>query len=679
MSDFLQSPMSDLKFGTNRQLRGWLVLESRYAEIVQRNSKTHMSFGIRLIPQGLFTFLCTHNVPPVSRGVVSTPLCTAAESSNLLDIQSLHGLTSYQRLYPYQKDGVEFVLRRGGRAMIADDMGLGKTFQAITLIHYLSVRVSTMKRVLVIVPASLRVNWIRECRELMGTASTPVSSTHFALLNKYSDVSHLPLTKLAQHYRELQRKAKNDKRKTKSKSQQRTDTVAEHKGLLVTVVSYSLFASKKMEAFRKLYHPHMVVCDESHYIKSSDSIRCKSVFRMVRDMYQRWGVTQSYVVLLTGTPSSISKDMYTQLRMLEPGLFRKFARYFKTVRQDGTENGALFFGERYCEPEEVHLYGGRKTRVFKGTARAWELNTLIRRLCIRRIKMDVLRDLPDLCRYRVSIDRLSPSKTRYFQQQMKHIEALRENEGKRRAESAMTQLVLETSTLKQKSVCGFLKQYIQTMMLPSDKCLIFAHHIAMIDAIREMVTPLSIGFIHIDGRTPHPERQKLVDQFQQESKTRLAILGITAAGTGLNLYAANVVFFAELTWNQKLALQAECRSHRIGQTQNVLVKYLLLEGSTDETMWLTLNKKIKNTAAILDNHDERLNAERVAFCTDESKCVEHTMTSFITPSSTRVANPVATQTNLHPTQSSPSKTHKSNPNRKRMQSQMQYIQKRRKQ
>jgi len=515
--------------------------------------------------------------------------------------------------------------------MIADDMGLGKTFQAITLIDYITKEDSSANRVLVIVPASLRVNWIRECRELLASdVSNPTHSQQpepqFILLNKYSDAIQIPIPSLARYYQTLKAQTKKGSENKKAEHKRQpsrqgasvdtsTGVATHHTNLLITVVSYSLFASVKMATFRKLYQPHMMICDESHYIKSSDSNRSKCVYRMVCDMYRRRGIDKSYLVLLTGTPSSLTRDMYTQLRMINPSLFNKFSRFFKNVGSGDSEHGRLYFGERYCEPEEVHLYGGRKVRVFKGTARSWELNVLIQNMCIRRIKKKVLRDLPDICRYRVSIDKLSPNKAKYFTRQMKLIESIREKEGKRKAESAMTRLVLETSALKHKCVCNYLKQYIQTIMSPNDKCLIFAHHIAMIDTILDMVQALNVEFIHIDGRTPHIERQKLVDRFQTNPNIRVAILGITAAGTGLNLYAANVVIFAELTWNQKLALQAECRSHRIGQTQHVTVKYLILEGSTDETMWHTLNKKIKNTAAILDNEDEKLNAEKVAYDT----------------------------------------------------------------
>ena len=692
INDFLNIPLSDITFGTNRRIQGWILTMDQYSSLILNTQISASLFDIRLIPSEVFNFLIfshtSGNNDPDVENQKYTHVSSSSSSSSLLNMKRLHSLSSFNRLYPYQQKGVEFVLTRKGRAMIADDMGLGKTFQAITLIDYISKVDSSANRVLVIVPASLRVNWIRECRELLVNLSSPNRSQpepRLVLLNKYSDVTQIPIPILAQYYQTLKAQTKRGSRSKKGEkkhqkprkrvaNEKSTATTTLHTNLLITVVSYSLFTSTKMEMFRKSYQPHMMICDESHYIKSSDSIRCKSVYKMVRDMYRRRGIDRSYLVLLTGTPSSLTKDMYTQLRMINPGLFNKFSRFFKNLRSDGSENGCLYFGERYCEPEEVHLYGGRKVRAFKGTARSWELNVLIQNMCIRRIKKKVLRDLPELCRYRVSIDKLSPSKARYFNQQMKLIESLREKEGKRKAESAMTRLVLETSVLKHKCVCTYLKQYIQTIMLPKDKCLIFAHHIAMIDKILNMVKLLDVEFIHIDGRTPHTERQQLVDQFQTNPKTRIAILGITAAGTGLNLYAANVVLFAELTWNQKLALQAECRSHRIGQTQHVTVKYLILEGSTDETMWHTLNKKIKNTAAILDNEDEKLNAERVAYDTGVI-CDNNSTTTTTTdaPTGMDIRTTVSTVKSTTKLDS----THLGEP-KKRMVTQLNYILKRKK-
>jgi SWI/SNF-related matrix-associated actin-dependent regulator 1 of chromatin subfamily A len=76
-----------------------------------------------------------------------------------------------------------------------------------------------------------------------------------------------------------------------------------------------------------------------------------------------------------------------------------------------------------------------------------------------------------------------------------------------------------------------------------------------------------------------------VKQFQTDDTCRIAVLSITAAGTGLTFTAANCVIFAELYWNPGHLRQAEDRAHRIGQKSSVTVQYLIGAGTIDEIIW----------------------------------------------------------------------------------------------
>ncbi len=87
-------------------------------------------------------------------------------------------------------------------------------------------------------------------------------------------------------------------------------------------------------------------------------------------------------------------------------------------------------------------------------------------------------------------------------------------------------------------------------------------------------------YIRIDGSTDSESRKKYVDEFQTNDNVRVAVLSITAANAGLTLTAAQLVIFAELFWTPGVLLQAEDRAHRIGQTDSVLVQYLVAKGIT---------------------------------------------------------------------------------------------------
>jgi len=63
------------------------------------------------------------------------------------------------------------------------------------------------------------------------------------------------------------------------------------------------------------------------------------------------------------------------------------------------------------------------------------------------------------------------------------------------------------------------------------------------------------------------------------------VLSLTAANVGLTLHSASLVLFAELFWNPGQLLQAEDRVHRIGQKEEVEIRYFLAHGTLDERIW----------------------------------------------------------------------------------------------
>ena len=96
-------------------------------------------------------------------------------------------------------------------------------------------------------------------------------------------------------------------------------------------------------------------------------------------------------------------------------------------------------------------------------------------------------------------------------------------------------------------------------------------------------------------------RGQLVNDYQTKPEIKIALLSITAAGVGITLTAASRVIFSELHWTPGMILQAEDRSHRIGQKRIVNIIYLILKNSFEEIMWRMIDKKIRNVGKILDN------------------------------------------------------------------------------
>lgn len=161
------------------------------------------------------------------------------------------------------------------------------------------------------------------------------------------------------------------------------------------------------------------------------------------------------------------------------------------------------------------------------------------------------------------------------------------------------------------SLISFLSQYITDLLEEDRKFILYAHHQEMLDAMSRVMEskvcfvfsifsispitaygfiprlspPQQVEYIRIDGKTPSEQRRASCERFQNQPGCRVALLSITAASTGLNLTAANLVVFAELFWNPGVLVQAEDRAHRIGQQDPVNIQYLLASDTVDDQLW----------------------------------------------------------------------------------------------
>jgi SWI/SNF-related matrix-associated actin-dependent regulator of chromatin subfamily A-like protein 1 len=153
-----------------------------------------------------------------------------------------------------------------------------------------------------------------------------------------------------------------------------------------------------------------------------------------------------------------------------------------------------------------------------------------------------------------------------------------------------------TCEAKVDGVCEFLETLVENNV----KFLVFAHHFTMLDALEDYATKHKVGYIRIDGKKSAEARHESVTQFQTKTEVRMAILSITAASVGITLTAASCVVFAELTWTPSLMMQAEDRTHRIGQKNSVNIYYLHGSGTLDEYIFKILQEKALVTTGVTD-------------------------------------------------------------------------------
>jgi SWI/SNF-related matrix-associated actin-dependent regulator 1 of chromatin subfamily A len=210
---------------------------------------------------------------------------------------------------------------------------------------------------------------------------------------------------------------------------------------------------------------------------------------------------------------------------------------------------------------------------------------------IRRLKKEVLTELPDKRRQQVFLD-LGDKEMKEINALFRELEMLKckikacesEEEAdslKFKEKNIITKIYNDSAVAKIPAV----KEYLETVLEANCKFLIFAHHQPMIEAIHQFLIKKKIGCIRIDGSTPAALRQGLVTDFQEKDSIRAAVLSIKAGGVGLTLTAASTVIFAELSWTPGDIIQAEDRAHRIGQDQSVNIYYLLANDTVDDIIW----------------------------------------------------------------------------------------------
>ncbi len=353
----------------------------------------------------------------------------------------------------------------------------------------------------------------------------------------------------------------------------------EWKESLVKIASYELASSDPMLKQIENATFQAVICDESHYLKSDATKRTKALYPILSKSKR--------TILLSGTISpSRPIEIYSQIKAL--GVFPP------------NDFSKKEFGQRYCMEVPNHKFDQYQQQQYNGARNLRELNFILsHRVMIRRLKMDVIKDLPKKKRQQVLLQLKQEELQEY--KELQGTSAVHQYD-----KSKVTKLYQETCRVKLVPVCNYLKQF--TRNNPQKKFLIFAHHIDMLDALEKYIKEtLKVDYIRIDGTTASTKRQPLVDRFKTENDCLVALLSITAASTGLDFTPATTVIFAELSWIPGLHLQAEDRIHRLTSKENCDIRYLIAKNTLDEYMWRVLMKKIDVVGQTVDGNELKEN------------------------------------------------------------------------
>ena len=340
------------------------------------------------------------------------------------------------------------------------------------------------------------------------------------------------------------------------------------------IITYDLLVNRLQDILR--IRPQLTIIDEAHYIKNSKAQRTVATMTVARHCPR--------VIALSGTAiASRPKEFFNVLNLLRPDEF----------------NSEWNFKQSYCDP--FHNGFGWN---FDGASNTKELNERTRDVCIRRLKSEVLPDLPPRTRQFLPIQ-LTPEQRRTYDIAQDEWEQ-RINEYYLNGEPIPpgTMLVMlgelrkKCGEIKIPYACDWVKEYNSSTGKP---LIVFAHHSDIIKGISLGLGDLKVA--NITGQTPAKERMDIVDSFQ-EGHVDVLVCSTMAAKEGLTLTKADTILFIEREWVPSDEEQAEARVHRIGQeSDNVHSVYLSCMNTVDEHFDRVVEQKRQVVKAVLDGGD----------------------------------------------------------------------------
>ncbi|MGY4995382.1 DEAD/DEAH box helicase [Streptomyces sp. 900105245] len=152
---------------------------------------------------------------------------------------------------------------------------------------------------------------------------------------------------------------------------------------------------------------------------------------------------------------------------------------------------------------------------------------------------------------------------------------------------------------------ALLDELLDTLLAEDGSALVFTQYVGMARLITAHLSARAIPVDLLHGGTPVPERERMVDRFQ-DGETPVLVLSLKAAGTGLNLTRAGHVVHFDRWWNPAVEEQATDRAYRIGQTQPVQVHRLVTEGTVEDRIAEMLESKRALADAVLGSGEAAL-------------------------------------------------------------------------
>ncbi|KYN12543.1 PREDICTED: SWI/SNF-related matrix-associated actin-dependent regulator of chromatin subfamily A containing DEAD/H box 1 homolog [Trachymyrmex cornetzi] len=508
-------------------------------------------------------------------------------------------------LAPYQIVGLNWLAvlhAQNVNGILADEMGLGKTIQVIAFLTYLKEADLLDEKDgphLIVVPSSTMENWMDE-------------------LERWS-----PSLKVVQYY------GSQEERKEMRMGWRNGDL----DDVDVLLTTYNLICSTPEE--RRLFRVmplNYVVFDEAHMLKNMSTVRYENLVR----------INAKRRILLTGTPLQNNLlELMSLLIFVMPSLFAGkqadlkslFSKNPKAPSDKKNGEQPMFEREQVKNAKEI-----------------------MRPFVLRRLKVEVLRDLPHkkdeiirctliekqqsmynklVAQFSAEASEITDVNGTGMMMQLRklanHPLLMRDYYDEDKLNAIASRLAKEPGykqknpeyvfedliwtsdyqinqlTRIYKSIAGFglpqelipkagklkeLDKILPQLKTDGHRVLIFSQFTMVLDILEEYLAIRGQTFLRLDGSTPVTERQTLINKYTEDPSIFIFLLSTRAGGLGINLTAADTVILHDIDFNPYNDKQAEDRCHRVGQKKPVSIIRLLSEGTIEEGMYEIAQEKL---------------------------------------------------------------------------------------
>ena len=301
----------------------------------------------------------------------------------------------------------------------------------------------------------------------------------------------------------------------------------------------------------------LLVLDESQNIKNINSQTTKAV--LLLNAKKR--------VALSGTPIENNLlELYSLFRFLNPEMFGSVQEF---------TNDYIVPIQKYSDTSTIE-----------------ELRKKIYPFLLRRVKKEVLADLPDKIEQLVYVD-MNDEHRRFYEERRKYYYSLLEKNTSSQGNfdkffvlQAINELrhIVSSPELESKKIISSKKEVLIENVIEAiennHKVLVFVNYLSSIESICDSLKENKIKYLKMTGQTK--DRQNLVDKFQNDSRYKVFVMTLKTGGVGLNLVSADTIFIYDPWWNTTVENQAIDRAYRLGQDKTVFAYKMIMRNTIEE-------------------------------------------------------------------------------------------------